>query len=223
MKRIIALICSAVFVMCSFSNWSVVNAQVHDGDSVNAGAEELKKYGVMKGYPDGEMRVNSEITKAEAICMAFRMFGISSDDFEINDEKYVSLESHWSYKEVACADMNGLIDYTSESDFNPDVHVTYAEMTELIVNLLGYKEMAESTGGYPHGYVMVATNLGIYNNLDVSVEKKITRGNVAVMLKNSLDVPLMKISGFGAETSYVIMNGENGVAHETLRLILENK
>ena len=83
--------------------------------------------------------------------------------------------------------------------------------------------MAEQQGGFPHGYMMTGSRLGLFKDLYLEGPDDVTRVTVAVMLVNSLDVPLMKQSGFGANTEYIVMDGKNGVALETFRTNLAIK
>ena len=65
--------------------------------------------------------------------------------------------------------------------------------------------------------------LGVFAGLYLEGPDDVSRKTVAAMLVNSLDVPLMKQSGFGANTEYIVMDGKNGVELETFRTILEAK
>lgn len=206
MKRITALVCSAILVFCS-GGVAAAGSQV----------EELNSYGIMRGDPDGSFRTESNLTCAEAACMIFRMTGINEAAVPAA-EGFEELEGHWSYSEVACAGMSGLVD---PDEFSADRHITYGELVKMLVTLLGYKPMAESMGGAPHGYIAVASNLGLFNGISVKTDSTITRGEAAVLLANGLDVPLMKQIGFGADVSYAVMDGTGDTSLETLRTNLE--
>lgn len=61
------------------------------------------------------------------------------------------------------------------------------------------------------------------DNLNKEITKNALRREIALMIVNSLDVPLMKQSGFGTNVEYITMDGKNGVVHETFKTILETK
>ena len=133
------------------------------------------------------------------------------------------IENHWAAKEITFAHENALVEGTSETTFEPDKNVSVQEFAKMLITLLGYKEMAEQQGGFPHGYMMTGSRLGLFAGLYLEGPDDVSRKTVAAMLVNSLDVPLMKQSGFGANTEYIVMDGKNGVELETFRTILEAK
>ena len=190
-----------------------------------AAVNELFTYGIMKGDPDGNPRPTDEITRAEAVALLVRT-NANYNEF-LKDYLYRptfdDIESHWAAREISFAFDNGLVEGTSETTFEPERKVTIQEFAKMLVTLLGYKERAEQQGGFPHGYIMTASSLGLMDNLNSETTKNALRKEVALMIVNSLDVPLMKQSGFGANTEYIVMDGKNGVALETFRTILETK
>ncbi|MBR3996378.1 MAG: S-layer homology domain-containing protein [Clostridia bacterium] len=190
-----------------------------------AAVNELFTYGIMKGDLDGNPRPTDEITRAEAVALLVRT-NANYNEF-LKDYLYRptfdDIESHWAAREISFAFDNGLVEGTSETTFEPERKVTIQEFAKMLVTLLGYKERAEQQGGFPHGYIMTASSLGLMDNLNSETTKNALRKEVALMIVNSLDVPLMKQSGFGANTEYIVMDGKNGVALETFRTILETK
>lgn len=190
-----------------------------------AAVNELFTYGIMKGDPDGNPRPVDEITRAEAVALLARTnanYNKILKDY-LYRPTFDDIESHWAAREISFAYDNGLVEGTSETTFEPERKVTIQEFAKMIVTLLGYKERAEQQGGFPHGYIMTASSLGLMDNLNKETTKNALREDVALMIANSLDVPLMKQSGFGANTEYIVMDGKNGVELETFRTILEAK
>ena len=190
-----------------------------------AAVNELFEYGIMKGDPDGNPRPTDEITRAEAVALLVRTNANYNDILKdyLYRPAFDDIENHWAAKEISFAYDNGLVEGTTETTFEPERKVTIQEFAKMLVTLLGYKEGAESRGGFPHGYFVTASSLGLMDNLNRETTKNALREDVALMIANSLDVPLMKQSVFGANTEYIVMDGKNGVALETFRTILESK
>ena len=184
----------------------------------------MKGYGILKGDPDGNMRLDDNITRSEAIALLIRANAEMNEiaQREILDIKFEDIEGHWAIQEINFAHQNGLIDGTSETTFEPEKNVTNTEFIKMIVTLLGYKPMAERMG-YPQGYVITANQKGITEGLDLNLNDNALRGDIVKMISNSLDVPMMVQSGFGAYEEYKVMDGKNGVNLVTLRTILEGK
>ena len=185
---------------------------------------ELKGYGILKGDPDGNLRLEENITRAEAITLLIRANAELNEvaQREMLDVKFDDIKEHWAIQEISFAHQNGLVDGTSVTTFEPERNVTNAEFIKMLVTLLGYKPMAERMG-YPQGYVMTASQQGVTDGMNLNLDADATRGDVVNMIANSLDVPMMVQSGFGAYEEYTVMDGKNGVKLVTLRTILEGK
>ncbi|MBQ6999295.1 MAG: S-layer homology domain-containing protein [Clostridia bacterium] len=212
MKKIVSII------LCFVMLFSTMSAFAESENSV-----ELKKYGVMNGDTNGDMRLNDDITRAEAVCMVFRMLGIDANRLEDVRVEFTDMEKHWAAKEVTYAKKSGIIDDEINTAFNPDEKVTNQEFIKMVLIVLGYNVQADSMGGYPNGYIHVATMRGVTKNVAAKMQDNITRGDAALILCNALDIPLMKVVGFGAEKEYAIMDGTNGYDLQTLRTLLEVK
>ena len=212
MKKIVSI------VLCFMLMFSVMGSFAESESAV-----ELKKYGVMNGDPNGDMRINDDITRAEAVCMVFRMLGIDANRLEDVPVEFTDIENHWAAKEVTYAKKSGLIAYETGTAFNPDEKVTTQEFIKMVLTVLGYNVQADSMGGYPNGYIQVASMRGVTKDVTTKMQDYITRADAALILCNAFDIPLMKIVGFGAEKEYAIMDGTNGYDLQTLRTLLEVK
>lgn len=229
MKKLLSLVLVGIMLLSSISVFAAeANDNIIGGGTPAATetkASELISLGILKGDPDGNMRLDDVITRAEATALLTRMNANNNDI--LNDYLYRptfnDIENHWAAKEITFAHENALVEGTSETTFEPDKNVSVQEFAKMLITLLGYKEMAEQQGGFPHGYMMTGSRLGLFAGLYLEGPDDVSRKTVAAMLVNSLDVPLMKQSGFGANTEYIVMDGKNGVELETFRTILEAK
>ena len=185
--------------------------------------DELVRYGIMKGDPDGNLRHGDYVTRAEAIVMLLRSDAIYSGLLKdyLYRPAFDDIANHWAAKEITFAHENSLVDGTSLTSFEPENNITIQEFAKMLVTLLGYREMAEQRGGYPNGYLTTANSLGIFNNMNKEISQNAQRRDIALMIYNSLDVPLMKQTGFGAKVEYSIMDGKNGTKLQTLRTMLD--
>ena len=229
MKKLLSLVLVGIMMLSSICVFAAVaNDNIIGGGTPAATetkASELISLGILKGDPDGNMRLDDVITRAEATALITRMNANNNDILKdyLYRPVFDDIGNHWAAKEITFANENALVEGISETTFEPDKNVTVQEFAKMLITLLGYKEMAEQQGGFPHGYMMTGSRLGLFAGLYLEGPDDVTRGTVAAMLVNSLDVPLMKQSGFGANTEYVVMDGKNGVALETFRTILEAK
>ena len=181
--------------------------------------DDLYNLGIMIGDENGDLRLEDNITRAEAtkmICIAGNI-KLTSENDEI---LFYDIEgSHWAYKYISSAKKNGIINGDDNGNFNPEKNITNEEIVKMIVCLLGYSEMAETKGGYPAGYTSTASRLGITDDLNLKVNSPAIRKDVAIMISNALDIPIMveKSEGEDEDTVYIILDGNNGIPFSSIR------
>ncbi|UKI36197.1 MAG: hypothetical protein L6V93_19950 [Clostridiales bacterium] len=77
--------------------------------------------------------------------------------------------------------------------------------------------MATSKGGYPTGYIAVASQIGLLDGVSGAAQGTgAARNIVATMTYNALDIPVMEQVGFGTEISYEIMKKNDDHDKSTL-------
>ena len=221
MKRYLSIILA---VVCMFNLCVVSFAKEPTKEELS----DLKKYAIIQGDPDGNLRLGDTLTRAEAVKIICTMAGYdkiaeNSNEIVLNEDKPFPdvPQGHWATEYIRCAKNFGIVEGDENGYFNPEAEVKNEEFVKMLVIVLGYDMMAQTRGGYPVGYNVVANTYGVTQGLQFAVNTPAIRSDVAVMSINSLDVPLMKQTGFGDQISYSVMDGENGHKKETLRINLE--
>jgi hypothetical protein len=97
---------------------------------------------------------------------------------------------HWGAGYIAQGVADGFIDGYDDNRFGPDDTVTYAQACKMLVASIGYTTYAEAAGGWPAGYTSQASSLGISKGVSAQNDTAITRGQVAILIANAMDVPL---------------------------------
>ena len=185
--------------------------------------DELKKFGIMTGDPDGNLRLNDTITRAEAVKMIIAVQGREKDtDLDMEKSEFPDVwETHWAKFYINMAKRIGIVEGDENGNFNPESEVTNEELVKMIVCLLGYAPMADTVGGYPGGYITTATKIGVTEGLTLELNTPATRGDVAIMFSNSLEIPLMVQTVWSATGSedyeYKILDGNNGERKATIK------
>ncbi len=218
MKKLICVVLSMV-LMLSVNCVNVFAGE--EGDEVS----QLREYNIIKGDPDGNIRLFDNLTRAEAVTLLVRLYGFTPETSEgvINNE-FSDMEGHWACNAAMIAKGLRIVDAEENAEFNPNENITAEEFIKMVVCLLGYQEVAEQKGGSPHGYIMQASRLGVTKGVSLDLTNYITRENAVQILYNSLDVPIMAMTGFNLDggNTYVILNGKNGIEYRTLRTMIED-
>ncbi len=163
--------------LVSASSGNTVNLQVEAG-------EFLRELNIYRGYPDGTLGLERPISRAEFATLMVRITGanVSSGTLTFQDVQ----SSHWAYSDIATASTNGWVNGYTDGTFKPSGNITYAETLTMLVRVLGYE--GEVTGEWPQGHIAVADNLGITKYLTLDRNHVVSRGEVAVLLREALFV-----------------------------------
>lgn len=118
-------------------------------------------------------------------------FGELSQDLKIPKEQKEAefgdvQENNKYYDAVTYVTTMGLMGAVEEGNFNVDGEVTYIEAAKIILDMIGYKKVAEIYGGYPEGYKQLLAN----NRIDFSkdYDAYMTNDDFARLLYASFDI-----------------------------------
>lgn len=205
MKRLISLIASLLIAASSVQAFAF--SDVSNSSSVYKITSELKNLDVIDGYEDDTFRPDAEITRAEMTRIALNLLpkvvdsGVITIDFS-GSALYSDISKlHWADDDIGRMSSLNIINGYDDGTFRPDANITYQEVIKIIIEMLNYGDEVEKLGGYPDGYISEAAKLGITNNVDFIATDNAKRGDVAIMIYNSLDIPNKVI------TSYTVGQG----------------
>ena len=133
LKRFVSVVV-ALFIL-AVNTLSVTYAAI-DEDDFQSSAAEMQKLEIMTGDPDGNMRLNDYITRAEAVTMINRAYGYDAGELDMINNSFSDTEGHWAYKEIALASSCGILDGLYQTNFEPDNPVTVQEFAKMTVTLL---------------------------------------------------------------------------------------
>ena len=203
MKKIIALI--LIIIMSS-------SAFVFADDTKRI-QTDLTMYNIITDYEIGT------VNRAEAAKIITTMLGFK--EFERTDTRFTDVpKEYWASGYIEAAWQMGIINGFGDGTFKPEQKLTNEQFVKMLVCALGYEPAVN--GVYPTGYFMKASQLGITKNLDLTGTNVALRSDVAVMVYNALDVPIMYQNGYGSFTEYVIADGKNATSKITLRIKLDS-
>lgn len=89
-----------------------------------------------------------------------------------------------------------------DNTFRPDEEVTYEDAITVMVNMLGYTLPAEGKGGYPMGYLAVASQQGLLEGVTPVSGKAITNGDLLTLLSNFIDIDVLEQVSFGDDAKW---------------------
>ena len=202
LKKTLAVVLAFAMILSmgavsTFAAYSDVTA----GTVVSEAVDILSNLNILTGFEDGTFRPDETVTRAQMAAIICRTLGYE-------DQAQSSMGStvfndvaadHWASGYVNVAQAQQIINGYGDGNYGPEDLVTYEQAVKMIVSALGYDLAAASKGGYPTGYLAIASAKGITKNANGRVGDAAARGTIAVLVYNSLDVELMEQGEWGTD------------------------
>lgn len=197
----VVLALAMAFSMVSFAAFTDVAADASYGEAVSV----LSALEILKGYEDGTFGGEKTITRAEFAAVICRLLGLGATAEGAKGQTVFTdvPADNWASGYIALAAQQKIVNGIGDNKFAPEQPVKYEEAIKMVVAALGYTPMADTNGGYPGGFQIVAAQKGLLNNVKGGKQgEAATRAIVAQMSYNALEVPLMVQKGFGTQITF---------------------
>ncbi len=205
-KTVSALTVSAMLFTGINTSFAYVSSDVSGTTHENA-AKVLGALEIMVGDADtGLFRPKDAIKRSEAAKVAVALKGLTKlADSSTATSKFPDVtDNHWAKGFINVGTSEGLIIGDDNGLFRPNDTISYVEAVIILVRALGYEPQAMSKGGYPNGYLTTANSIGLTKNISNSANALITRGDVAQLAYNALNIKIMEQVGYGSNVQYNI-------------------
>lgn len=180
MKRILSIF------LCIFLIGGCITP-IFAAEPQNGALSLLRELNIMKGDPDGNMRLDDSVTRAE-----FTKAAVASSSFRNSVASNLSISpfpdvtyQHWAAPYVRVGVTNGLVSGYPDATFRPDDGVLFEEAVTIMLRILGYTD-SDFGVSWPYGQIGMANNLDMTENLDCGAGETMNRGQVAQLIYNTL-------------------------------------
>jgi|GEM_PF-2516937 len=211
LKRIASLLIVAVFLL----QFTAVAAAPIPQDVIGTQYEEavglLSALGIMTG--DGKnFNPDADITRGEfaQILMKTMRLDDAVDAYTpVGSFTDVPVDSQFA-PAIELGVSAGAIKGYGEGIFGPDDQVTGIQALKLMTYATNYNVKAELQGGYPVGYRMISSDIGLLKGVgDIDIDQPINRGIAAIIVFNALKIDMLQMYKTGIETTYNTVYGQN--------------
>ncbi|MBP3448767.1 MAG: S-layer homology domain-containing protein [Clostridia bacterium] len=160
----------------------------------------LSALNIFTGYEDGSFKPEGKITRAEYAAIVCR---VNNMDEAAKANKVGGIftdvaADHWASGYIASASQAGIVNGMGDGTFAPEAEVTYEQAVKMLVAALGYEMKAQSMGGYPTGYMMIANQESITVGT-TNTAGGASRATVARLTYNAMTVPMMDQTSWGTD------------------------
>lgn len=190
LSRLLACVTvSSVLLTSVYANGGNPFRDVQAGADYAEAVSELSEAGIITGDDKGNFNPNNTITRAEAATIICRMLGVENEAKSIKRSVFADVPSnHWAAGYIAKASELGIIGGYGNGNFGPNDPVTYEQVVKMLMCAWGYESLAIEEGGWPNGYIAVAVDFGILNDVSYSVGSPAPRSAVAMICYNTLSI-----------------------------------
>ena len=163
----------------------------------------LSALNIFTGYEDGSFKPEGKITRAEYAAIVCR---VNNMDEAAKANKVGGIftdvaADHWASGYIATASQAGIVNGMGDGTFAPEAEVTYEQAVKMLVAALGYEMKAQSMGGYPTGYMMIANQESITVGT-TNTAGGASRATVARLTYNAMTVPMMDQTSWGTDVEF---------------------
>ncbi|MBE7011666.1 MAG: S-layer homology domain-containing protein [Ruminococcaceae bacterium] len=192
-----------------YQSRQVASAPDISGTKFEEAAEVLGALGIMVGDKGtGNFRPDDDIKRSEMAKVAVYSSGLEDVANNSNSpSRFPDVSSkHWALGAINVADSQGMVIGDTNGRFRPNDSVSFQEAVTIIVRAMGYEPVAQANGGFPGGYMYVASTNQLLKGISSNAKSAATRGDVAQLVFNALTVNLMEQTGYGTNISYEVVD-----------------
>jgi len=192
-KKIITLIATLGLIACMHNKVDAVKFYDTLGTRYEGAVERLAELEIIDGVSEKTFNANRSVTRAEfakliveASLKEEEIWSLSIDDSHCNFTDIA--KDAWYYKYVVVATNYGYINGYNDNTFKPNKEVSYEEVAKMLMKALGHTYLVETDPrGWSAEYMDKLYSLNIADGTaDFEKGEKATRGNVAILLWNTL-------------------------------------
>lgn len=221
LKKVISSIAALALSASCFTAFAADFSDVAADNAYKSAIDELVALNIVNGYEDGTFKPENEITRAEVTKMVVAAMGPSytaAAESSAAATDFADCAGHWATGYINVGVAQKFINGMGDGTFSPDTNVTYSQIVKMLVAALGYTTAAEAAGGYPNGYLQIASSIGVTAGVaGVDADTAVTRGQVAQLIANAVKTPIVAITSWTtdiygkpvAETEVMDGNGDS--------------
>ena len=193
LKKTLAVVLAFAMILSMGLTSMAAYSDVTAGTVVSEAVDILSGLNILTGFEDGTFKPDETVTRAQMAAIICRTLGYedqaqsSMGTTVFNDVA----ADHWASGYINVAQAQQIINGYGDGNYGPEDKVTYEQAVKMIVSALGYDIAATAKGGYPTGYLAIASAEGITKSANGKVGDAATRGTIAVLVYNALEVRLM--------------------------------
>lgn len=159
----------------------------------------MDKMGFISASEISGDKLEKPITRVDFAIFAARVLGVQDSQPGAENYFYDIPDDHWGKTYI-----NSLVEMGIVSDkdryFRPDDVITKSEAAKIAVTCIGANGEADMYGGYPNGYLSVASKEKLFSGIESS--KEMTYKGAAILLYNMMNAEIVQMDIIGGDVQF---------------------
>jgi len=200
-KKLLVTLLVLTFVMSMFNVGFAQEEEKLPSEVVRAQA-----LGILKGDDQGNLNLDQPITRAEALALIVRISGLEkSADLMAGQTQFADVNAapnlQWATGYINLGVGQEIVNGYPDGTFKGSNQVTYAEMAKMLLYAMNYGVTVEG-GQWPAAVMGKADDLGVFDKVNALPNVPALRGDVVMMIDNSLTINHLVQTGYGDLKQY---------------------
>lgn len=185
-KRTIAVLLCLVLLLSTATFGVSALAAGQTEDPPTQAMENCLQLGLLSGFPDGSLRPENPVTRAQLCKMVWLAWSGSQAPVAGVPTAFLDGNGHWAQSFIAACHRQGFVAGTGAGYFSPNTTVTLLEGAKMMLTALGYDPAWEGLTGpdWADNTAALAKQTGLLKGVDT--RSALTRADAAQLLWNGL-------------------------------------
>lgn len=173
--------------------------------SDNPQVDLLEGFGVSTdGNMSVELNAEGNLTRGEA---AFLTAGLINADRAAGTSRFADAAASIYSGSVAALEQMGAVSGLGPDNFGVDLEIRFQDLLSMMINAMGYQQLALARGGYPGGYLYIADFVGMMKGNTMAGTDVVSRQNAINLFARALESDNLEITGISGDSLQVVKNG----------------
>lgn len=227
MKKFLAVLLACAMVFAFATTALAADTQIADFNDIADQSQVMKDaiqrlavLGVFQGDEGlgGAFRHGDTLTRAEFAKIVCLLAGVttSAEAEAMRDTPstiFKDVTTGWYTGWVQIAGENGFVKGRTNGNFDANANITYQEVATVLLRVVGYDDHLGGNGNgrvgtWPENYNTKARTVGLTDNVTYVARNPITRGAMALMADNSLELDMVSYISDAAAANNAIVSGD---------------
>ena len=165
--------------------------------------KELYSLGLFDLMEDNAVHPGDDFTKKQMADTLVRLYGVDTENYTVEDLIYRDLTDEKKHKNCLIAVKSGYMDTENETLFGVNDKVTYGDMADYMLKLLGYGTFLDFSKEIQESRFQYASVIGLFDGADASgYDATVTRKNAATIINNVKDMKVIEVKINASKTTF---------------------